>query len=241
MGRETVEDEVLEKMRCDLASLCFQISSVALYLCVKAGFRPDQPRVPAGLPGGGQWTDEGNPEQIQLISRRTRGGSGLVRIHGQLHAITPAQLAHLDISLMQMRAALRAVRAVDRGWKPTPQAYESVEGLIRSNEWNTREAQFRLFELRQTIVGPGPFASQLGRIQAPPIYRRPTAAEQRAINDLGARFACHWCGTKRSDTKSGNSIGDHRPSNSIGRPAWIYPHCWGCSQKQGRLLSHGKN
>ncbi len=36
-----------------------QLDELTLYLQAKAGFNPDQPRVPAGDPDGGQWTDGG--------------------------------------------------------------------------------------------------------------------------------------------------------------------------------------
>lgn len=37
---------------------------------MKAGFDPDEPRVPAGNPGGGQWTDEEEPGIVPAAQRR---------------------------------------------------------------------------------------------------------------------------------------------------------------------------
>lgn len=41
-----------------------------LHLLLKAGFRPDQPRVPAGNADGGQWTDGGGT--VSRVSSRGR-------------------------------------------------------------------------------------------------------------------------------------------------------------------------
>jgi hypothetical protein len=50
----------LAQLRCDVASLRleWELAKFASRGC-KAGFNPDQPRVPAGNPDGGQWTSEG--------------------------------------------------------------------------------------------------------------------------------------------------------------------------------------
>ena len=37
---------------------------------LKAGFNPDEPRVPAGNPDGGQWTGEGEPDVVPAAARR---------------------------------------------------------------------------------------------------------------------------------------------------------------------------
>lgn len=53
------EDEILllKWMRCRLAIAGVQLALLEWRLALKAGFRPEQPRVPAGRPGGGRWTD----------------------------------------------------------------------------------------------------------------------------------------------------------------------------------------
>jgi hypothetical protein len=46
-------------MRCELAALRFRLALKRLIdHCAKAGYDPTQPRVPAGNPDGGQWTDD---------------------------------------------------------------------------------------------------------------------------------------------------------------------------------------
>jgi hypothetical protein len=47
------------RIAAELAALSFSLRAARLReLIRKAGFRPDQPRVPAGNPDGGQWTDD---------------------------------------------------------------------------------------------------------------------------------------------------------------------------------------
>jgi hypothetical protein len=65
---------------------------------------------------------------------------------------------------------------------------------------------------------------------------RPTAAQQRAINEMGEANGCHTCGAKSPGTKSGNWVGDHNPSTALnpsGGPQVYKPQCLSCSLKQG--------
>jgi hypothetical protein len=43
----------------DIASLRMQLALIKLRRALQTKYRPDQPRVPAGNPDGGQWTSEG--------------------------------------------------------------------------------------------------------------------------------------------------------------------------------------
>lgn len=220
------------------AAIAVEIRALALSLRLKAGFRVDQPRVPAGNPDGGQWVGDGAENRPILVSRRGPRGGGQVRILGRWQAITPAQEARLAVSTSRMQEALRAVRKIDPNWKPPSQLYESVEGLIRANEAVTREAHFRVYELTVKRIGPGPFASEW--ILAPSTNRRLTRAEQEEINRIGRKFGCHRCGTKIPGTKKGGYVGDHQVPTSLGTPTRIYPHCLFCSNAQGGIVSGGK-
>jgi RHS repeat-associated protein len=65
---------------------------------------------------------------------------------------------------------------------------------------------------------------------------KPTAAQQRAINEMGEAHGCHTCGTKMPGTKSGNWVGDHQPSTAVnppGNPQVYRPQCQLCSWSQG--------
>ena len=124
----------------------------ALHSILKAGFRPDQARVPAGNPDGGQWTDEGGSTRPQRVSGR--GGTRGSRTGGRWPEASPGQQTRLAISQFQMRAALEKVRRIDPRWRPTPQAYETIEGQIGANVAVTREAQSRYAELQAKGLVP---------------------------------------------------------------------------------------
>ena len=209
-----------------------------LSLRLKAGFRPEQPRIAAGTPDGGQWAGEGSENQPILVSRRGPRGSGQVRILGRWQAVTPAQEARLAVSMGRMQEALRAVRRREPNWKPTPQAYETVEGLIRANEAIAQEAMLRALQLRLPRTGIGPHAKEW--IAAPATKRRLYKAEQTRLDRMGSSDGCHRCGTKVPGTPSGHFVGDHQVPQSLGKPSRIYPHCLWCSRSQGGLISTGR-
>ena len=56
------------------------------------------------------------------------------------------------------------------------------------------------------------------------------------VNQIGEKHGCHTCGTKKPGTKSGDFVPDHQPPNKLnpeGGEQELYPHCIGCSRKQG--------
>ena len=52
----------------ELASLKAELKFRQFFRSLKAGYRPDQPRVPAGNPDGGRWTGEGGGGRTQLAA-----------------------------------------------------------------------------------------------------------------------------------------------------------------------------
>lgn len=56
-GRE--EQGVLARMACEHASMRIDLALAKLERIFDSKYRPDQPRVPAGNPGGGRWGDAG--------------------------------------------------------------------------------------------------------------------------------------------------------------------------------------
>lgn len=217
------------------AAITVEIRALALCLRLKAGFRPEQPRVPAGNPDGGQWVDEGSGGRPILVSRRGPRGGGQVRILGRWQAVTPGQEARLAVSVGRMQEALRAVHRREPNWKPTPQVYETIEGLIRANEATAQEAMLRALQIQLPRTGVGSYAKEW--IVAPEANRRFSRAEQTEIDRIGRTYGCHRCGTKTSGTPRGHFIGDHQVPKSVGKPSRIYPHCWWCSNSQGGFLS----
>jgi RHS repeat-associated protein len=68
---------------------------------------------------------------------------------------------------------------------------------------------------------------------------KPTALQQREINEMGEAHGCSTCPAKTPGTKSGNWVGDHQPSTSVnpqGNPQTYRPQCLTCSLRQGGQL-----
>ena len=198
-----------------------------------------QPRVPAGKPDGGQWTDGGSLIRVQ---NRPRGsGGGTRRIAAREVDITPAQATRLEISHAQMQAAIRRVRELEPRWRPRPSTYETVEGEIAANEAAARQALDRVFELQRRGIGPGPFAVESQPARSP--SRRWTADEIRENNRIGRTYGCHGCGTKDPGSWSGNFYLDHQlPTvwSPTGLAQRLFPHCATCSRRQGNWLQRNK-
>ena len=121
----------------------------ALDSAVKANFDPNQPRVPGGNPDGGQWTDAGasgdeatSDVRVAQVRRSRRG-------RGSDAEATHAELIIRDVREAQAREAIRRVREIDPGWRPTESVMppESVPGQIRRAEDHIKEAEARLREL----------------------------------------------------------------------------------------------
>jgi hypothetical protein len=218
------------------AAAAVQARALSLSLHMKAGFRPGQLRVPAGNSDGGQWADGGSTSRATPISHRGPRQGSHRRIMGRSQAVTPAQAIRLDASTAEMREAIRAVAKIDPTWRPPPQLFETVEGNIQANQATTRDAWFRVYELRSPRIGPGPFqaewlpATGTGRL---------SREQQRKINEIGRRRGCHRCGCKTPGTLRGGFIGDHQMPSSLGTPLRLYPHCITCSCSQGGIVRHG--
>jgi len=82
---------------------------------------------------------------------------------------------------------------------------------------------------KSSALKPGPYAKE--SIPAHP--GKPTAAEQRQVNELMQKHGCHTCGTKNPGTKSGNAVADHQPPQKLADPKAFYPHCIHCARRQG--------
>lgn len=223
--------QALRQAAFRLAALTVEAKLARLMILVKAGFRPSQLHVAAGSPHGGRWTGGAIP-----INRRGPRSSASRRVMGRWQSVTPeTQEARLAVSFGEMQAASRTIRRIDRGWKPTPQLHEAVEGEIAANNAVARGARFRAFELTNPTIGPGPYSREW--IAAPPTNRKFRKTEQEEIDRIGRQLGCHRCGEIDPKTPSGNFIGDHQMPKSQGTPTRIYPNCLLCGNAQGGMIS----
>jgi len=209
-------------------------------------YRADQPRVPAGHPHGGQWTDGSGGSGPMSFEEWLAGGwaEGLGAVDaesglgdwrlrddqapiedityrprggsGPWPGATPGQQARLAASESQAQSAIRRVQEIDPSWKPPASMSEGIEGAILSNQAAIRQAEPRLRDLAGKGIGEGPFARESIPAHGP--GQRFSASERREINNIGSAFGCHTCGTTGPGTKSGNFIPDHQMPNSIARP-----------------------
>ncbi|MGH6737335.1 MAG: hypothetical protein ACRECX_14855 [Methyloceanibacter sp.] len=241
----------LHRVRWALHSHLLETKLHALRCKVRAKFDPNQPRVPAGNPDGGQWTDggggsstSGSASSDTLVGgsgRLGRGGrgSGYVTLRDGRRA--PATLQQeVQHAVLNARAArLRdKVRELDAKWRPTPSFTETVQGEIDAARAEIREADAYLRELSFKGIGPGPFAGE--SISARGSSRDFRVDERREVNRIGSETGCHTCGGYAPGTPSGNFIPDHQPPtalNSTGRPQRLYPQCLPCSLKQGGWIT----
>lgn len=223
----------ISRVKCAADVLVLRVAALKFALQLRAGYRPEQPRVPRGDPDAGRWTHMPGYAQILPVSRRLRGG-GQIRVAGRWLPISQAQQTRLEQSYRDMEVAIAQVRRVDPAWRPTPQSFQTVEGLISANRANTGEAVARVRELRSRGIGVGPHAG--GSIDARGPARTFTKAEREAINHLFQRFGCHTCGSRRSGTPSGNPVIDHQLPSALNpslRSQILVPHCLPCSLRQG--------
>lgn len=138
-------------------------------------YRPDQPRVPAGNPDGGQWTDEGgasnglvrvaqagsalgvlddaNDSIVEQVQQPPRGPTRRVVIGGRPYdVISDGQQLRLEQSVQRADAAMARVRqGGDLTWQPTQNLTDpsSAEGAIRANLARAQQAEARALVLER--------------------------------------------------------------------------------------------
>ena len=138
-------------------------------------YSPDQPRVPAGDPDGGQWTDGGGGGGGSSSDGRVRvaqatAGLGVLndaaesivetvntraaqgRIQAQYPTATPAQIVRLHHSSINAQGLTARVRELDPAWRPTPSLRSTIEGAIAAAEAEAVQAQLRLAELLRDAI-----------------------------------------------------------------------------------------
>jgi hypothetical protein len=161
-------------------------------------YNPNQPRVPAGHPDGGQWTSEGSSKvaasegrtlsdaipdndwmpDAQYASSRGRG-SGRVQIGGQSVEASPAQLARFEWAIARAQDAIRRAREIDPTWQPKgTKAYGvDAESAIRKADDLAEQAEAYIRE----------FTSR----ELPPLVpkQRPLSEDER---NVAARELARW-------------------------------------------------
>jgi hypothetical protein len=161
----------------------------------RSHFDPNQPRVPAGHPDGGQWTRTASAKGTdarQVLSDVTpdndwkpgaqyanarRPGTVPVRIGQQWFEVELGHANRLFMAEARAQVAIAKVRELDPNWRPDSALRDTVEGQIRAYEAQVEQAQARLRELI--------------RFEPPPIIPRQRPAASKERHDV-AREIARW-------------------------------------------------
>ncbi|MBY8918073.1 hypothetical protein KUG85_10440 [Nitratireductor sp. L1-7-SE] len=107
-----------------------------------------QPRVPAGNPGGGRWTDGGGSVVVPASGRASR----IARMRRRYPGASLAQITRLEIAVSQARYHVGRVRRLDRNWRGSTSATSTIHGEILHFEAVARQARERFHELTRGAV-----------------------------------------------------------------------------------------
>lgn len=208
-----------------IADLRWDILVLKTALRLHRRYDPNQPRVPAGSPDGGQWTSGGGSSPREMTMRRGT----------PLSQATPGQQAAMAVLRARIDAAAARIKDRDPTWRrPESLISGTVESRIDHLRAVAAAAEAHEAHLiRWGLGGPGRYAVESF---GAPIGRRMNDLE-RDRNDLsGDRYGCH---TMFPGTSHGRWIGDHQPNtafNPFGRPQQILPQCQHCSSVQGAYV-----
>jgi len=146
---------MLLHLKYDLAAQRFQ-RTLSRYIS-QIKFNPGQLRLPAGQPGGGQWTNGENAGNVIRVGAKGRTFVA-VRVGNRALAATPGQAGRLAYANARAQQTLEQVRELDPAWRPTPSLSNpnSIEGAIRAAEAEAVQAQARLQELLRPRSNGGP-------------------------------------------------------------------------------------
>lgn len=161
----------------------------------RKGFDPNQPRVPAGNPDGGQWTTEFGAEtsantddEGRILSDVTpdndwipgadyasrRAGRWPAAYSAHFPGATYSQLVRLDQAVGRTAIAVSHIHQRDPTWQPSARGWLSgnrIEGYIRLEEERAAEAEAHLLRLRTGIGGN--FGPPMDAAPRPPIRPSP--------------------------------------------------------------------
>jgi hypothetical protein len=123
----------IKAIQYELAKIKFEIRYQRLMRRLKAGYNPDQPRVPAGNPGGGQWTGEegGTNDVADMSGDPTLSLPGGVMSDADPDPIKPgAQYAQARTTLTTDPNALTGRSTIDDTTKSLGQTLARVMDIV---------------------------------------------------------------------------------------------------------------
>lgn len=171
--------------------------NVGRHASAAAGFDPDQPRVPRGMPGGGQWVDVMHPATLNEIADfRTRFGRAIPPGWSDVHIADDLDTASLLVTGRDVKGRRQAIYSAEHT------AGQAVEKFARVQALNGHLDKLDHALERDAGVSDDAAASLLiRRLGMRPGSARDTAAEKRAYGatTLLARHVTVDDGTARFD------------------------------------------
>ncbi|BAT61232.1 hypothetical protein GJW-30_1_03789 [Variibacter gotjawalensis] len=193
----------------------------------------------AGKPASESEKDDGpgaTPDDAPTDFSDNRRRSPSVHFPGS----TLAQQVRYEVARVDANNAIQRVQEIQPGWRaPRDLGASNIESAITNFQAQRWAAEARFQELQWHGRTVGPFAGEGVPLTAP----RGTVAEREQVYLNGLRYGCHTCGTFNFGTASGNPYLDHQRPTSInpaGAQQFGYPHCAGCSSRQGVHLRWNK-
>lgn len=211
-----------------------------------AKYRPDQPRVPAGSPEGGQWTDGSGGSGPMSFEEWLAGGwadFGAVDVDRTTGETSGAwKLPDEDTSLDWANGRGRgsgawsnATPGQNARWAASElQAQAAIRRVQELDpRWRppasisegiegailSNQAAVRQAEARLLQLQGGGIGPGPFAKESIPLSGagRLNAREQAEIDRIGRLFGCHTCGTTVSGMKGGHFIGDHQIPSAMNR------------------------
>jgi hypothetical protein len=228
----------LLKLRCEII--------LKQYPAPTKKFRADQPRVPAGDPDGGQWTD-GSGGAGPMSFEEWLAGGWAAPAAADIDATNTEELGDWDESADE--PTIEQVNNRSRGSGSWPGASPGQQARLAASNVQAQAAIRRVQQIEPSWRPPASMSEGIegailsnqaalrqaearlrdlqGRGLGPGPFAeesvpargpgRANAKEQAEIDRIGRLFGCHTCGTTESGTLRGNFIGDHQLPSSINR------------------------
>ncbi|WP_349366651.1 MAG: hypothetical protein ABL311_03525 [Nitratireductor rhodophyticola] len=86
-----------------------------------------QPRVTAGNPGGGRWTDGGGSVVVPASGRASR----IARMRRRYPGASLSEITQLDVAVSRARYHVDRVRRLDPNWRGPTSITSTIRGEIR--------------------------------------------------------------------------------------------------------------
>jgi len=130
-------------------------------------FNPNQPRVPAGNPDGGQWTSDGGSSGgariIQISRGRRPSGSSVptltITVMGRPETVpVPLAMLHRQTELQYIRT-INEARRYEPSYNPPSGMYQGVRGQIQHFQYGINHANGVIARYNRDFLRPQPTSS----------------------------------------------------------------------------------